>query len=67
MRKLWGGFVDGRLDIRNMDTGFGGFGSAHSICRVPAVFASKKRAREEYDDVREVEIATTAEPRTKAR
>jgi hypothetical protein len=61
-KKLWGGFSDGKLDIREMDTGWGGFGSGDGMRRIPAIFTSRKAAREEYQDVRPIEIK---EPRRK--
>lgn len=54
-KKFWGGFVDGRLDLTSMDTGFGGFGS-DGFRLMPAIFVSKTAAREQYQDVREVEV-----------
>jgi len=54
--QLWGGFVDGKLDITTMDTGFGGFGSGDGIRKIAAIFWSKKAAREEYQDVRPINL-----------
>jgi hypothetical protein len=50
----WAGFSDGAIDIREVDTGFGGFGN--ETIPVPALFKSKAMARREYEDVRKVEI-----------
>lgn len=58
-RQLWGGYVDNRLDIREVDTGWGGFGSGDGMRRMPAIFTSRKAAREEYMDVRPVKLAVT--------
>jgi hypothetical protein len=55
-KRLWGGFCDNKLDIREMDTGFGGFGSGDGMRRLPAIFTSRKEARKEYEDVRPIEI-----------
>lgn len=56
-RQLWGGFVNGKLDhLRGMDTGWGGFGSGDGNRIIPAIFTSRKAAREEYQDVRPVEV-----------
>lgn len=52
--KAWGGFVDGKLNMMLVDTGFGGWGKTHRI--VPAIFKNRKSAREEYQDVRPVQI-----------
>jgi hypothetical protein len=48
-RKLWGGFLDGRLDVefyRPQD----GPGTT------PAIFTSRRRAKEVYEDVRRIEV-----------
>jgi len=54
--RLWGGFCDGKLDLRDMDTGFGGFGSGDGRRTIPAIFTSRKAARQEYEDVRPIKI-----------
>lgn len=54
--RLWGGFCDGRLDVREMDTGWGGFGSGDGMRRIPAIFTSMKAARQEYEDVRPISL-----------
>lgn len=56
--RLWGGFCGGRLDIREMDTGWGGFGSGDGMRRIPAIFTSLKAARQEYEDVRPLKVST---------
>lgn len=58
-KKYWGGFCDGELDIREMDTGFCGFGNGEGMCRMPAIFTSRKEARREYEDVRPIDIRIT--------
>ncbi len=58
MKKYWGGFIDGKLDIREVDTGWGGFGSCVEMRRMPAIFTSRKAAREEYEDVRPIQLKT---------
>lgn len=55
-KKLWGGFVGNKLHYRVVDTGFGGFGSRDGKRMMPAIFTSRKAAREEYEDVRHVEV-----------
>jgi len=52
--KLWGGFVDDKLDILDVDTGWGGFGNGDGMRKMPAIFTSKKDARKCYEDVRQV-------------
>lgn len=52
--KVWGGFQGGKLDIRLVDSGFGGWGN--SFTKAPAIFMSREDARREYQDVRPVEI-----------
>jgi hypothetical protein len=53
-KKLWGGFCDGKLDILDVDTGWGGFGKGPKS-HMPAIFTSRKAAREKYEDVRAIE------------
>ena len=50
--KLWGGFVDGCLHWQTVDDGFGG---EHNRLAA-ALFITRKEAREQYQDVRRVEI-----------
>jgi hypothetical protein len=52
--KAWGGFVDGKLDWADMDTGWGGYGVA--VEPIPSVFRTRASARKKYQDVRRVEI-----------
>lgn len=54
--RLWGGFVADKLHYRDIDTGWGGFGSGDGLRRMPAIFTSRKAAREEYQDVRPIEV-----------
>ncbi len=51
---FWGGFVEGKLDVRKTDSGFGGWGN--SFTEQPAIFKSKEDAKREYEDVRPVLI-----------
>ncbi len=53
--KMWGGFVSGKLDTNLIDNGFGGYGSNRRYT-APAIFRTKSDAREQYEDVRPVEI-----------
>lgn len=55
-KKLWGGFCDNRLDYREMDTGWSGFGSGDGMRTIPAIFTSRKAARQEYEDVRPIQV-----------
>jgi hypothetical protein len=48
--ELWGGFVEGRLDKQHIDDGFGG---SH-IRYAPALFSSRREARQQYQDVRKI-------------
>ncbi|MES2030805.1 MAG: hypothetical protein V4477_16620 [Pseudomonadota bacterium] len=64
--RLWAGFVDGRIDTRDLDTGFGGFGR-YGYRLMPAVFTSKRSAREQYEDVREVEIKEVGKRKKRSR
>jgi hypothetical protein len=54
-QKLWGGFIDGKLDVRWVDTGFGGYGST-GFRWMPVLFTSYRAAKEQYEDVRRVDI-----------
>ncbi len=51
----WGGFCDDRLDCIDVDTGFG----KGNFADMPAIFRTRKEARERYQDVRRVEIRQT--------
>ena len=51
-RRVWGGFVGGRLHVRGIDTGFGGWSGR--LMPAPAIFTSYRAARKEYQDVRPV-------------
>lgn len=55
MKRLYGGFVSGKLDTTEMDTGWGGYGTG-STAIVPAIFTSKAEAKKRYEDVRPVEV-----------
>lgn len=57
--QFWGGFVDGKLDVREIDTGFGGWGEGHS--RAPALFLSRDLARKQYQVVRRVNVSVVTE------
>lgn len=52
-RRLWGGFVAGKLDMIRVDTGWGGLGTG-SLAVMPALFQSRIAARLRYQDVRSV-------------
>lgn len=56
--RMWGGYSEGKLDLIDVDTGWGGFGTG-SFARMPAIFSSRKAARERYQDVRPVELPKT--------
>lgn len=48
---LYGGFIDGKLDWREIDDRWGG--SHHRMA--PALFRSRREARAQYEDVRPIE------------
>lgn len=52
--KYWGGFSEGKLHVRLVDSGFGGWGNSFRL--QPAIFKTKAEARLEYEDVRPIEI-----------
>lgn len=58
MIKMYGGFVDGKLHVRLVDSGFGGWGKNFS--HQPALFLRKADAQKEYQDVRPVSIEAAA-------
>ena len=55
---FWGGFSEGRLHVDVVDDFFGG---SHHIMR-PAIFRTRKEAREQYQDTRKV-IIVEAKPK----
>ncbi len=57
----WGGFSMGSLDWVDADYGWGGVGSGGNVM-LPAVFKTRKIARERYEDVRRVEIREVKKP-----
>lgn len=59
--KVYGGFVDDKLDWLQVDDGFGGYNWRST----PALFRTRQEARVQYEDVRRLEIK--AEPRTRRR
>lgn len=63
-KRLWGGFRDGVLDIRHVDTGWGGFGKDGDRL-MPAIFMTKREACEQYEDVRPVKIFAIPNKRKK--
>lgn len=56
----WAGFSNGRLDVIQIDDGWGGFGD-HTR-KSPAIFSSKREAQKCYEDVRFIQIAVEAKP-----
>lgn len=64
-KKMWGGFSGGRLDKRDIDDGWGGFGEAKRW--MPALFLSWKAARTQYEDVRSVEVTYNETKKRKQR
>jgi len=53
--KMYGGFTKGKLHVRLVDSGFGGWGK--SFTHQPALFLRKKDAQAEYEDVRTVYLS----------
>lgn len=62
--KAWGGFYRGRLDMVQADYGWGGYGAGDFVS-MPAIFKSRKLAKERYQDVRPVIISPA--PKRKAK
>lgn len=61
-RELWGGFAEGKLDMRRMNDGFGGTNFRHA----PALFTSRQDARQQYEDVRRIGLTELlSDPRKK--
>lgn len=50
--KLYGGFIGGKLDWREVDDGWGG----SNWRKTPALFRTRQEARTQYEDVRHVWI-----------
>ena len=65
MPQFWGGFVGDKLDTREVDTGWGGFGSGDGKKRMPAIFTSRVKARSEYQDVRKIEVRVVGRAKRK--
>ena len=66
MPQYWAGFVDDKIDTREVDIGFGGWGE--TLQRLPALFVSKHEAKINYQDVRKVEVRVVSKrKRTRSR
>lgn len=63
MPQFWAGFVDGKLDRREVDDGHGGFGCTHH--NAPALYLSRELALTRYHDVRKVEVRVVSKPKKK--
>lgn len=50
--KAWGGFVSGRLDWFEANDEWGGVNRR----KIPAIFKSQKAAKQQYQDVRPINI-----------
>ena len=57
--KVYGGFVDGKLDWLEVDDGFGG----HNWRKTPALFKRREEARCQYEDVRPVDLKELPKPK----
>jgi hypothetical protein len=51
-KRWWGGFLDGKLAMCVVDDGWGG----HNERWAPAIFSSRKAARQQYRDVRRIVV-----------
>lgn len=51
----WAGFIGDRIVIDRRDTGWGGYGN-DGFREAPALFVTRREAREQFEDVRKVEI-----------
>lgn len=56
MPQFWAGFVNGKIDVPRVNDGFGGANRR----RCPALFTNRQQAREQYQDVRKVEVRTVS-------
>ncbi len=54
MPQFWAGYIEDKIDTREVDTGWGGWGVGK--CRLPAIFTSRAEARQQYKDVRKIEV-----------
>lgn len=52
-KALWGGFSDGTLCFLSMDDRWGG---EEHFTKKPALYRTRREAREQFEDVRRVEI-----------
>lgn len=55
---FWAGYSDGEIATGLVDTGFGGSGC--TFATLPMLFKSKKAARLQFEDVRQVQIVEVA-------
>lgn len=51
-RTMWGGFIEGKLSQGRIDDYFGG----SNVRVAPAIFYTRREAREQYQDVRKIQI-----------
>jgi len=63
VKEFWAGFSDNRLDVREIDDGFGGWGEGKR--KSPMLFTSYSAARREYRDVRKVAVKMSAGSRAR--
>jgi hypothetical protein len=61
--KLYAGFVDGKMDVRWIDDMWGGMNKRLA----PAIFRIKREARQQYQDVRTIEIKEAPKVRRRKR
>lgn len=56
-KTYWAGIIDGEIDVREVDTGWGGYGKeGDGMVNAPMLFTNRKLARRQYQKVAKVEI-----------
>jgi hypothetical protein len=61
--QYWAGFSEGRIDTREVDNGFEGWGENKH--RAPAIFTSRSEALRHYEDVFKVEVRVVSKKKAK--
>ena len=56
----WAGFNSDRIDVFDVDDGWGGFGQGRTD--MPCIYRTRKEARKRFQDVRKVEIREVKNP-----
>lgn len=57
-KTFWAGIIDGEIDVREVDSGWGGYAgkAGDGMVRVPMIFTSRANAREQYQKIAKVQI-----------